>query len=169
MIAGVVARRTMAPTLVAAAGGLVAAAFAVLLSARRSFGRCTASPAGDRLRLGDGRAEISRRDVRAWTLDGGVARVYTAHAGWRVAVPAGEGASLDRILRSVFGSPLILRRRGSARARKIAAGVAAAGAGLVATSFALEIVPLVVVGVPALIFGLATFGALSQKVGAGGR
>jgi hypothetical protein len=51
-----------------------------------------------------------------------------------------------------------------ARARKQALAVAAVGAALAAGAFVWEALPLVVIGIPALLIGLATWGALSQRV-----
>ena len=68
------------------------------------------------------------------------------------------------LLVAAFGEPLVLRRRGSARARSIGGAVAAAGALLVAGGIAWDVAPLAIPGVLALVFGLATLGALSQKV-----
>jgi len=57
-----------------------------------------------------------------------------------------------------------LNRRGSPRARALAAIVALAGIPFTAAGIALQIPLLAAAGVPAMILGLAALGALSQKV-----
>jgi len=162
---GPIARRLMIGPLLAGAGALLAVTLIVFWSARRSFGKLPLTAGGGRLRIGDDdNGAIRRVDVTAWTIDGPSARVYTRSAGWRFKVSAEDAAALRTLLAGAFGAPLVLRRRGTKRARMIAAMVATAGAVVTATAIALETPPLVVVGVPALVFGLAVLGALSQKV-----
>jgi hypothetical protein len=165
----IIARRTMAPTLLLAAGGLLATAGVLFIQARRSLGRCELHALGDRVRLNhrDAAAEITRGDVRAWTFQGGTARLYTADAGWRLAVLEGEAQDLRQILAPIFGAPLLLQRRGSVRARQVAGGVALTGAVLVAVAIAFHFGPLVVAGVLIVLFGLGALGALSQRVAKG--
>jgi hypothetical protein len=80
----------------------------------------------------------------------------------------GEAEDLRPILARVFGAPLVLRRRGSVRARQVSGGVALLGAMLVAAAIAFDFAQLVLVGVPVVMFGLGALGALSQRVTMGG-
>ena len=164
LVAGPIARRLMIAPLLAAVGGLLAATALMFWSARRSFGRLPFANVDGRLRVGDGQDSIRRAEVTAWTIDGPSARVYTHSAGWRFTVGKDDAEALRAMLTGALGAPLELRRRGTKRARMIAAIVALAGAVATATAIALQTLPLVVVAVPALVFGLATLGALSQKV-----
>ncbi len=167
-VVSVFARRTMEPPVLAVAAVLLATTGILLWSARRPFRGCALRVLGDCVRLGDHDAELNRSEFRAWTLEAGVARLYSPSTGWRLSVSASETEALHQLLRPIFGAPLVLRRRGSQQGRQIAGAVAIVGAVLVSTSIAFELVPLVLVGVPALIFGLAALGALSQKVTTGG-
>jgi hypothetical protein len=78
-------------------------------------------------------------------------------------VPELRGATI-RIDCSAFVQHARLTRRGSGRARTIALVVAALGLVAAVAAFYTEVLALTFVGVPAFIFGLATFGALSQRV-----
>ncbi len=166
VVVSIIARRSMVPVLLLAAGGLLATAGVLFIQARRSMGRCELHALGDRVRLddGDAGAEIARGDVRAWTFQGGTARLYTSVAGWRLAMLEGGVEDLRQILASVFGPPLLLQRRGSVRARQVAGGIALTGAVVVAVAIALDFGPLVFVGVLMVLFGLGALGALSQRV-----
>lgn len=170
VVVSIFARRTMAPGLLAATMALFAPAIVLFIRARRSLGRCELHALGDRLRLNAGAAvaEIARDEVRAWTFEGGSARLYTSDAGWRLGVLKGEAEDLRPILARVFGAPLVLRRRGSVRARQVSGGVALLGAMLVAAAIAFDFARLVLVGVPVVMLGLGALGALSQRVTMGG-
>jgi hypothetical protein len=111
--------------------------------------------------MANGRA-LSLDGVFAWTMAGNVARVYRSGGAWMLRTP--DPSSLHRILTAAFGPPLALRRRGTARARYVALSVACAGALGSAAGFGAESVPLVLAGIPLLMFGAAFWGALSQKV-----
>lgn len=164
MVAVPLARRFMIGPMLAGVGGLLLVTLIVFVSARRSFGQVALDMGGGRLRLGVDGPQLARADVTAWTIDGASARVYTREAGWRFTTSAENADVLRRLLAGAFGGPLILKRRGSRRARAIAGIVALAGIPLTATGIALQIPLLAAAGVPAVIFGLAALGALSQKV-----
>jgi hypothetical protein len=100
-----------------------------------------------------------------WTLDGLAARLYGDRHTWRIRAAQGQEMALRDLLTPLFGTPILLQRRGSPRARAIALLVACAGVVLTTLAAALELTPLIFAGVPCAIFGLATFGALSQKAG----
>ena len=161
---GPIARRLMLGPVLAGVGGLLLVTLIVFVSARRSFGKVNLDVGGGRLRVGDGGPQLTRGDVTAWTIDRASARVYTRAAGWRFTTGAENADALTSLLVGVFGRPLVLKRRGSQRARAIAALVAVGGIPLIIAGIALQIPLLAMAGVPAFIFGLAGFGALSQKV-----
>jgi|SRR3569623_288528 len=164
LAAGPIARRLMIGPLLAGVGCLMAVTLIVFWSARRSFGKVALTGGNGRLRVGEDKESIGRADVSAWTIQGSSARVYTRSAGWRFKVSPENAEALRATLAGTFGAPLVLKRRGTKRARMIAAIVALAGAVTTATAIAIDMPPLVVAGVPALVFGLAVLGALSQKV-----
>ena len=169
LVVSIFARRSMNPVLLAAATALSATALALFALSRRSFGKCEVRTLGDRVVVGAGAAEILGKEVHAWTLAEGVARLYSSAAGWRLAFSAKESETFRSALASIFGNPLDLHRRGSLRARRIAGLFALLGVGLSGVGIGLDVPPLVALGVPATVFGLAALGALSQKVAAGGR
>jgi hypothetical protein len=136
----------------------------ILLTARRALGRCLLRSVGGRLQLGESGGEIPARDVRTWTLDGRTARVYTVHAGCRVRADPDQADAFRAMLVSVFGTPRSLTRRGSLRARVIAATVAGLEPAAAESGIFLEITSFAMLGVSAFVFGLAFLGALSQEV-----
>lgn len=140
-----------------------AAALFWFVRARRYLGRLGIETQGDGLVAGE-TLRIPRTEVQAWTLVGSLARLYGSTATWTVTVNATESASLASLLSRAFGQQLMLRRRGSQRARAIAAVVAGVGATAVALAFAFDLPALVVVGVAATVVAIATLGALSQRV-----
>jgi len=154
---------SLAPMLVAALCMFIAT-MVVLASARRPLGRCLLRSDGSRLQVGDSDTEIAVRDVRAWTIDGRKARVYTSAAGWKFVAELDHADELCALLVGVFGAPLSVARRGSRRARVISAAVAGLGIGAAAAGIMLEIPAFAIFGVPAFLFGSAFTGALSQKI-----
>ena len=91
----------------------------------------------------------------------GAARLYASAAGWRLGALPADAEELRQVLTPIFGAPLLLRRRGSVRARQAAGAVAFAGAALFAVAIVFDVARLVLVGVPALILGVAALWALS--------
>jgi hypothetical protein len=164
MIATVAARRVpeTVPPIVAFA--VLAAILVVFASAIKSLG-------WQRLRFEDGALffgstglSAARFGVREWTFVDGIARLYSADTSFAVRARPGGSVALEALLAGMFGRPARLKRRGSDRARTIALVVAALGLVAAVAAFYTEVLALTFVGVPAFIFGLATFGALSQRV-----
>ena len=147
---------------VVVAQGLAAIAF---LSAVRWFGRQQLRVHGGAVCVGTTGPQIKRSGVREWTLVGSTARIYCGDESFRLRVRPDSDQELDALLRPLLGKPTELKRRGTERARRIALGVGVAGLVSVLTSFAIDgTLVLTIIGTPALIFGIVTFGALSQRV-----
>lgn len=162
MILGVVARRTESTVAYSAAAGALILAAIAFLSARRTFRRVQLRAAGKHITAALAGEPISISGVSAWTILDGTARVYDPMGGWMFRDK--DTTSLASLLTSAFGPPLTLRRRGTDRARYAALCVACAGTLAAAAGFGAGSVPLVIAGLPLFIFGLAFFGALSQRV-----
>src|SRR5262245_4496955 len=96
------ARWTLAPILLSAAGALMIGTCAVFFRSRRSFGQTLLLAQGNRLQLGDA-GEIGRREVSTWTLESGVASLRTPTALWRLSVPANAADGLRQALVPLFG------------------------------------------------------------------
>jgi hypothetical protein len=163
VVASIFARRSLNPVAVTVALLLQLATLVTFLSARRGLG-------WQRFRLDKGAGSfgpnlrLARTRVERWTIHGRLARLYCQDISLRLRGRTSAAESLDACLRCWLGAPLLLERRGSARARGIAATVALSGLAFVAAAFALDNVPLVVAGILCVVLGGATFGALSQRV-----
>lgn len=162
MILGVVARRTESTLAYSAAAGALILAAIAFLSARRTFRRVQIRADGNHLTATLAGEPTSISGVSAWTFHDGTARVYDPAGGW--AFRDRDTASLTSLLTTAFGPPLALRRRGTDRGRYAALCVACAGMLLAAAGFGARSVALVIAGLPMFIFGIAFFGALSQRV-----
>lgn len=136
----------------------------VLLGAIRRFGWQPLVLENGALRFGATGIEASRQGVRDWTYLGGVARIYRGESSLRLRARPGAELALEAVLRALLGQPRTLVRRGSKRARIWALVAGTLGLVLVALAFALDATLLVPFGVATFIFGVATFGALSQRV-----
>jgi hypothetical protein len=113
--------------------------------------------------VGSTDARIERNRVHRWTIVGGVARLYGLEHSYKLGARTGNEEALSAFLSSRFGPPLNLRRRGSFRARMIALAVGVMGLIGAAMAIGIGIDWLAIVGPLAFIFGVATFGALSQR------
>jgi hypothetical protein len=164
IIVTIFARRL--PDVVPISAALVAQGLAVLafLSAIRWLGWQPVRVERSAVWLGSTGVQAPRNRVRDWTYVNGVARLYGADTSFTLRARKGQEAMLEALLRGLLGKPTQLERRGSKRGRIIAISAAVVGLVLVGLAFALDSIPLIVVGMPAFIFGLATFGALSQRV-----
>lgn len=161
----IVWRRADSSALLVPAIALQAAALAVLLLSRRRVGRRELVAEKGRIRLGADGPKILSSTVRAWSWETGVARIYERNASWKLAA-ADDPDAMRSALAGVLGKPRSLQSRGSRRARVGALVAAGLGLAFVAAGFALNTPAFAFGGVPALVIGIATFGALSQKVAA---
>lgn len=163
VLASIFARRSLGGVAVTTALLLQLATLVTFLSARRNLG-------WQQVRIENGvggfgpNLKLTHAQVERWTIRGRVARLYCQNVSLRLRSRSRDSQSLASYLRSWLGAPLQLERRGSARARGIAAIVAASGVGLIGAAVALDSVPLIVAGVLCVVLGGATFGALSQRV-----
>ncbi|HEY2839890.1 MAG TPA: hypothetical protein VGJ26_12115 [Pirellulales bacterium] len=163
-IASVAARRIPGIVPTVSAFLILAATGVVLLIARRSFGRRQIQFAAGKILIGNTDLTVRSSDVSAWTYDRNTGRLYGKANSWRLVVRDDDGDNFRSALASIFGKPRLLRHRGSRRARIVALGVALLGGGILAVGISMNIVATVFVGVPCLVFGLATLGAFSQKI-----
>jgi len=143
--------------------GVQASALALLLTAGRRFGwqRIVFKHGG--LSVGSTDARIERHKVHRWTVVNGLARLYGLEQSYKLRARSGAESELSASLKRCFGQPLTLRRRGSFRARMIALTVGLCGLVGSAVAIGVGITWLAIVGPLAFIFGVATFGALSQR------
>jgi hypothetical protein len=162
MILGVVARRTESTIAYSAAAAAVIVAATAFVSARRTSRRVQVRANGKHVIAALAGEPISISGVYAWTIHDGTARAYDPMGGWMFRDT--DTTSLASLLTSAFGPPLALRRRGTDRGRYAALCVACAGTLLAAAGFGAGSVPLVIAGLPLVIFGIAFFGAFSQRV-----
>jgi hypothetical protein len=163
VIATVMARRmpTMLPVSVAFA--LQALGLAVFLSAAKRFGSQPLRFEGGAVAVGATGVRIERIKVHRWTLVNRVARLYGVKVSYKLSVESGTEHALSALLRSQFGSPVQLDRRGSKQARVLALGVGLAGLVFTVLAIVNDSRVLAFVGAPAFLLGIATFGALSQR------
>jgi hypothetical protein len=163
VISSIVARQHLEPIALTVAVLLQLATLVAFLSARRGFGR-------QPLRITHGAAsfganlQIARHRVLNWTRNGRLARIYCGDLSLRLQARDNEADVLGQRLQSWLGAPLRMERRGSNRARILSLAVACAGLLLVVLAFIYSMVALVILGLPCFTFGIATFGALSQRV-----
>src|SRR6185312_15297027 len=142
-----------------------AAAFAAFFGARRSFVVTGLRREGSRLGFVETDESVARTEVTLWTWSDGRARVYTSRFGWTLtAAPGASPDALRAFLAGIFGEPRALRRRGSTRGRLVALAVALLGSVVWVYGFFVELPLIAVACVPCVVFGLATFGALSQQI-----
>jgi hypothetical protein len=164
MIASIAARRVPEVVPPIAAFAVLGAIVVVFASAIKSLGWQPLRFEDSALFFGSTGLSAAKFGVREWTFVGGTARLYGADTSFKVRARPGGAVALEALLAGVFGRPTRLKRRGSDRARTIALVVAALGLVAAAAAFYTEVLALMFVGVPAFIFGLATFGALSQRM-----
>jgi len=164
LIVTVVARRF--PDTVPIAGAFIAQGFvaAAFLSAVRWLGWQPLRFERGAVWFGTTGLHAKQNALRDWTLRDGVVRIYGSDASFKLRVRPGGEPALEALLRGLFGRATRLKRRGSKRARTGALVVALAGLTAVVGSFLADMLALTLLGTPALIAGLATFGALSQRV-----
>jgi hypothetical protein len=162
-ISSIVARRHLEPTAVTAAVALQIGTLVTFLGARRGFG-------WQPLRIAHGAAsfgadlQIARHRVLNWTQYGRLVRIYCDDLSLRLQARDNEADVLGERLQSWLGAPLQMERRGSKRARILSLVAAVAGLLLVVLAVTYSTIALIVLGLPCFIFGLGTFGALSQRV-----
>jgi len=143
--------------------GVQASALTLFLSAARRFGWQRVVREDGGLSIGSTDARIERHRVHRWTINNGLARLYGLEQSYKLRARNGADGELSAFLSRCFGPPLTLRRRGSFRARMLALGVALCGLVGGALAIGVGITWLAVVSPLALIFGIATLGALSQR------
>lgn len=163
VLSSIVARRWLHPVAVAVAVVVLVAGLLSFFSARRALGR-------QPFRVQDGsavfgtRITLTRKRVLRWTLGANVIRLYCADISLRLVCDSDDRHQLVQSLTAWLGRPIQLERRGSQQARMLAIFAAAAGLACTVAAFAFETIALVVIGLPVFIIGLATFGALSQRI-----
>ncbi|MET0592297.1 MAG: hypothetical protein ABW133_06335 [Polyangiaceae bacterium] len=172
-IVGIVARRLLGDAIVVVAFALLAVLLALWFSASKGLGRRRMQIRSGALRLArqdaesaardeDRSSEIPFRSIRQWTWNGTIARLYGAEHSWKLRAIDGKDEALGESLRGALGAALILKRRGSGRARIIALVVAVLGLASAGFGIATETGPMAILGVLGLVGGFAAFGALSQ-------
>jgi hypothetical protein len=178
MIVGVSARWTMAKPLVLAAFALILFTIGMYASSRAALRRRAMHVCDGVIRLRadsaawrpsahprhDPSDDIALAAIRQWTWNGSIVRLYGGEHAWKLCSASGHHEALGHALRAGLGPPLLLRRRGSARARVLALAIAAVGGAALWAGIAYEWSALALVGVPCVIGGLAALGALSQSV-----
>jgi hypothetical protein len=164
MLSGVAARRIPNTLTVTAPLGLLALAFFLFFRAQQNLGAQTLLREGGRLRLQGSEEELSHRTAGRWTLRGNVARLHGSRLSYKLRLVEGDPAAFEQALASVLGTATATARRGSPRARGIAAAVLILGLVALTLAIVLQNLPLLAVGILAGIGGGATFGALSQRV-----
>lgn len=153
-----VAGMLMAPTAVAVAAIVTAAAGWSLAGVRvRSSAQMKVQPRG--LRLDE--VIIDRDNLIMWRWRRGTATLYRASGN--ISVTSDQPAALEAILRSAFGDPREFSRRGSSKARIVAAAVFVAGVTTLVIGLAIRS-QIAAVGAFASLCGFAVFGTLSQSV-----
>jgi hypothetical protein len=163
IIASIFARRSLESTAVAIAVALQLAAIISLLSARRSLG---AQP----FSVQDGKGKVAtqlvlaRQRVLRWTVTGNVVRLYCGDMSRRLACRSEDEQLLVESLTGRLGRPVLLKRRGSDKARLLAGAAATVGLICTVAAFTFQSVPAVLIGLPMFVVGLAVFAALSQRV-----
>ena len=176
IVVGIFARRLMTTPLLLAAFALMLFALGLFASSRAALGRRALQIRNGVLRLAtestarerDGDREhsndIALRLIGKWTWNGSIARLYGAEHSWKLSSVSHQHEALCAALRAALGPPLVLHRRGSARARAIALSIALLGVTAAGFGIAYETTALALIGVPCLVGGLAALGALSQRV-----
>ena len=163
VVASILARRSLDPISVGIAVLVQLATVIIFLRARRRLGWVALNTKAGKGSFGS-ELVISREKVRNWTVVDTTARVYCSDASLRLDCGDQDAAQLRAMLRGWLGAPTSLERRGSRRARLVALTAAVVGLVLAVAAFAYDSVPLVLVGLPCFVAGLALFGALSQRV-----
>jgi hypothetical protein len=164
MLITVFARRSEDVVAMAAMFGVLGLALLALLSAIKPFGKQSIRVERGSVWFCPSNEHVRGERVREWTWLNAVARLYGSDTSHTLKACPGSEAILESSLRGLLGAPQMLQRRGSHRARLIALGVAVLGLASCGAAFMLDSISLIVAGVPALGIGLATFGALSQRV-----
>jgi hypothetical protein len=136
----------------------------VFLNARRGYGQQTLVHDGAGLRLVESAETLSRRNTPRWTVVNRTARLYGSRWSYKLRVDAAHKDDLASLVHAGLGAPIVLRRRGTPRARMGALCAAIGGAIAVACAFAFDSVALVVVGALAMTSGLIALGVLSQRI-----
>jgi hypothetical protein len=142
----------------------LALSLALFVRARKSFGWRSLELGRHALSLAGTELELSRQDVRQWTLVGSTARLYGSRFSYKLRLLAEDHEALATALKRVLGSATPLKRRGSVRARIIAGSVCMAGLLSLAAAISLNLAQLLFVAVPAIILGFAAYMALSQRI-----
>lgn len=152
------------PGLVTLSTGLAVmlAFWLVLRSAITRVGVQTIRVDDDAVWIGTG-ISIPRDTVRWWTLSKGVTRLFCGGTTYRLRMNRGSETGIENRLRSLLGAPTILQRRGSPRARWIAGAIMVGGLAATIGAFLVDSVPLVIVGIPSMLFGFGAFAALSSR------
>lgn len=163
-LASVAARRVPSTITTVVAVLMLVANLTALLRARRRLGSETLCAVRGRLRLQMSGEELSRATIRRWISRGGVVWLYSDATSYKLKVAEPHRTELEAVLTQALGAMSATRRRGSPRARVLAAGVCLLGLMVLGLAIALQLPQLLVVAVPAVIFGIAAFGALSQRV-----
>jgi hypothetical protein len=162
-IGSIVARRSLHPVAVAVAAMLLLAGLLSFLSARHGFGAQNFSVQNGIGNFGT-QLTLVRKRVLRWTLSANVIRLYCTEMSLRLVFSSKDKQWLVEELTAWLGKPITLERRGSQQARAWSLAAAATGLACTIAAFIYQTIALVVLGLPMLIVGLATFGALSQPI-----
>lgn len=169
MLVTVLARRSENPVAMVVMVGVLGFTLFALLSAIKRFGEQSIRIDRGSIWFCPSNERVRRERVRDWTWLNGVARLYGSDSSYTLKACSGSEVTLEASLQGLLGAPQSLQRRGTFRARMIALGIAFLGLAACGAAFMLDSIPLIVAGVPAFGIGLATFGALSQRVVQGNR
>jgi hypothetical protein len=164
MVAGILARRFSGMLAGTIASALLFVGLGAMLLARRNLGRHPVSVGRHTISFDGTKEAVAVADVASWTFDGSVARLYGTKFSWALIATSDE--PLLASLMSVLAAPVQLQRRGSRRARTIAAAICLAGIASIPVSIFIDVLPLMLLGVVCAILGFACFAAFSQRVAA---
>jgi hypothetical protein len=134
----------------------------VLRSAITRVGVQTIRVDGDAVWIGTG-ISIPRDSIRWWTCSKAVIRLFCGGTTYRLRTSRDSETGIENCFRSLLGVPTMLQRRGSPRARLIAGAIMVGGVAATIGAFLADSVPLVIVGIPAMLFGFGAFAALSTR------
>lgn len=165
VIVTVVARAVPEAPAIMVALAVQVAAVVQFIRARKKLAAQPLEVMNGKLQLGTSGHSIESTQVSDWTTHGSSARLYGPTYSWRLS--ANNGEALEDTLRRVFGRPLQLRRRGSPRARMIAAVTFFVGLLAAVCGAYINVMPMFIPGLIMALASIPVFAALSQRTTSG--
>lgn len=165
-VAAIVARRFHGVGTAALAGALLLACLGLLLSSRRRARRCAIHVTARTIDFDAALPALAIDQVDAWTVDDRRIRIYDPSSGSTFTASPTERQRLQRAIERVLPPPVKMVRRGSPRARWLAAVVGIAGLASIPVGVTLGIAPLVTGGVVVGILGFSALATYCQRVAA---